>query len=135
MTKQKHNRYYQLRHELSVEHNILLKRQCIVVPTSLQHRILQIAHSQHQGIVKTKAILREKVWWPGISADVESLIKSCHACQVTTPTISKTEPIQITKIPSTPWETVAADLKGPFPNGENLLVYSTTDQGTRSFIS
>ena len=57
-----------------------------------------------------------------MNADVENLIRSCHACQVTKPAKTKAEPIQMTEIPASSWETVAADLKGPFPTGEHLLV-------------
>ena len=39
------------------------------------------------GIVKTKGLLREKVWWAGIDQDLEHLIKSCHSCQVTSQAI------------------------------------------------
>ena len=39
-----------------------------------------IAHySTHQGIKKTKALLREKVWWPTMDHDVEDKIRHCHA--------------------------------------------------------
>ena len=60
LNKFKHHVYFQVRNELSVENNIILKGQSIVIPKLLQHHILSIALSQHQGIVKTKALLREK---------------------------------------------------------------------------
>lgn len=120
--KSKFKRFFQVKQELSVEDGILLKGPCIVIPEALRHQILQTAHSQHQGIVKCKALLREKVLWPGMSTDLEAFIASCPTCQVTTPSTSKPEPIQMTKIPDEPWDTVATDLKGPFPTGEHLLV-------------
>ena len=49
---------------------------------TLQQHILNIAHSSHQGETKTKAILREKVWWIGMSSAVENLVKTCYSCQV-----------------------------------------------------
>ena len=75
--------YFHCRSELSVKGNIVLKDKRIVVPKNLCQWTLAIGHEHHQGIVKTKALLREKVWWPGIDRQIESLIKSCHACQVT----------------------------------------------------
>ena len=122
LNKFKHHVYFQVRNELSVENNTILKGQSIEIPKALQHHILSISHSQHQGIIKTKALLRENVWWSGMNADVENLIISCHACQVTTPAKTKSELIQMTEIPASSWVTVVADLKGPFPTGENLLV-------------
>ena len=47
---------------------------------------------------KTKARLRKKVWWPGLSADTENYIKSCYACQVTTPSTVQCERLKMTEI-------------------------------------
>ncbi|CAB4033208.1 Hypothetical predicted protein [Paramuricea clavata] len=38
----------------------------IAVPRKLQERVVNLAHEGHQGVVKTKSLLREKVWFPGI---------------------------------------------------------------------
>uniref|UniRef100_A0A7M5V7J8 Integrase zinc-binding domain-containing protein n=1 Tax=Clytia hemisphaerica TaxID=252671 RepID=A0A7M5V7J8_9CNID len=66
--------FHQLRHNLSLHEEILLKDHTIVIPSSTRNDILQLAHKQHLGIVKTKSLLREKVWWPGISTDIEKFI-------------------------------------------------------------
>ena len=39
-------------------------------------------HEGHLGIVKTKALLREKVWFPCMEKMVESKIKACLPCQI-----------------------------------------------------
>ena len=70
--------------------------------------------------MKTKALLREKVWWSGIDRQVESLIKSCHAYQVTAQPTVKCEPLCL-KFQS-PWKVIALDLQGPYPTGDYLLV-------------
>ena len=62
--------YRQIQDQLSINNDLLLKCNCIVIPSALHQRVLQLAHSQHQGISKTKALLREKVWWPNINRDV-----------------------------------------------------------------
>lgn len=70
-TKEKNTaRYYTLRTQLSVKDDIIMKDNQIVIPSSLQHRAIEIAHAFHQGINKTIALLREKVWWPGMSKQV-----------------------------------------------------------------
>ena len=102
--------FYRIRHELSAKDNILLKQHRIVKPKALQPQILQIAHQQHQGIAKTKNMLREKVWWPTINQDVENLITTCHTCHVNTPPSSKCQPLQMTVIPAKKWEFLALDL-------------------------
>ncbi|CAG2242713.1 unnamed protein product [Mytilus edulis] len=93
----------------------------IVIPDKLRKQTLQLAHEGHQGIVKTKLRLREKVWWPGIDQDAENLVKSCRACQVVGP-VPKQEPIKRTQLPDGPWQDLCADLMGPFPTGEYVFV-------------
>ena len=58
---------------------VLLKSNQFAIPKVLRKRILDIAHQHHFGIVKTKWLMREKVWWQGMDQDVEHLIKSCHS--------------------------------------------------------
>ena len=93
----------------------------IIIPSKLRKQTLNLAHEGHQGIVKTKARLREKVWWPGIDRDAELLVKSCKPCQLVGP-LPKAEPIKPTPLPNGPWQDLCADLMGPFPSGEYVFV-------------
>jgi len=63
---------------------ILLKGDRIVMPDSLKHRIVSIAHQGHQGIVRTKQLLRQYVWFSGMEKAVEEAIRDCTACQINT---------------------------------------------------
>ena len=109
------------RKELWIKHDIILKGTKLVIPTELRQRILATAHQHHLGIVKTKGLLREKVWWPGIDQEVEKMIKECHACQVTGSSKVNYEPLEATKIPSKNWHTVALDIQGPYPTKDYLI--------------
>ena len=71
--------------------------------------------------MKTKCRLRSKVWWPKVEADAELLRKSCHGCQAVSE-YSPPEPMARAYPPSGPWQDCAADILGPLPSGENLLV-------------
>ena len=82
---------------------------------------LDIAHQHHLGIVKTKGLLREKVWWLCIDQDVEHLIKSCHSCRVTSQENNISVPVTPTEMPENCWDTLAIDLQGPYPTGDYLL--------------
>jgi len=48
------------------------------------NRVIELAHDGHQGIIKTKSLLREKVWFPGIDHLVENVVKHCIPCQAST---------------------------------------------------
>ena len=92
-----------------------------MIPRALQQRILELAHEGNQGIVKTKCRLRSKVWWPIIDADAERLCKICHGCQAVSE-YGPPEPMARAFPPSGPWQDCAADLLGPLPSGESVLV-------------
>ena len=71
-----------MRDELSVtKEGIVLRNRRILIPKALRERIVILAHSGHQGISKTKALIRSRVWFPGIDRSVESLIKHCIECR------------------------------------------------------
>ncbi|KAK3711382.1 hypothetical protein QZH41_003258, partial [Actinostola sp. cb2023] len=117
------NSYQMVKDELSVnaEGNLVLRGTKIVMPDSLQNRSVDIAHEGHQGMVKTKALIREKVWFPFIDTLIEDKINSCLACQSTTKRNIR-EPLQMSKLPDGPWLEISADLFGPLPSGQHLLV-------------
>ena len=80
--------YEKLCGELSVtEGGVLLRGNRIVVPHSLQCTLVDAAHEGHQGIVKTKSLLRAKVWFLGMDSLVDRVVSSCSACA----TVSKDE--------------------------------------------
>jgi transposase InsO family protein len=115
--------FAKVREELTVndDSNIILRGTRIVMPLALRQQAMAIAHEGHQGLVKTKQLLREKTWFPQIDEDVRSLIGNCLACQANGPA-SHPDPLQMSPLPPEPWHTVHMDFCGPFPTGEYLLV-------------
>ena len=98
-----------------------MKRNLLVLPKSLRNRALNLAHQGHLGLSKTKALIREKTWFPYIDTLTEELITSCLPCQlVGLP--KPPAPLQPTQLPPKPWHTVNMDFLGPLPSGEMLLV-------------
>ena len=111
-----------VKHELtlSTTHGIILKGTRIVMPTTLQQRVIDLAHEGHQGIVKTKKLLREKVWFHRMNNMVEKKTTSCGACQIATPRTTR-EPLQMSPLPASPWREVSVDFK-QLSSYEYLLV-------------
>jgi hypothetical protein len=114
---------YKVRGEISVSvsHDILLRGQRIIIPKSLQQCAIDIAHEGHQGIVKTKQLIRTKVWFPGIDRLVEQTVSTCIPCQACTVEKNACEPLKMSKLPNQPWEEISIDFKD-LPTGEHLLV-------------
>ena len=86
---------------------LLLYQSRTVIPLSLRQATLEKIHHGHQGILCCKMHV-STIWWPGISKEMETFIKSCPVCQKTT-TPNK-EPLISTPLPSHPWEHTATDL-------------------------
>lgn len=121
--------YKDIKDELTVTpQNIVLRDSRIVVPESLQQKAIDLAHDTHQGLVKTKALLCEKIWFPGIDQLVKETIDRCIPCQATGQP-NPSEPLQMSDMPQGPWQKVQADFYGPLPSGEYLLV--VTDRYSR----
>ena len=115
--------YLRIQDELAVYRGIVLRHTRIVLPFSLRERAVELAHRGHQGVVKTKSLLREKVWFPGIDAMVEERVKACIPCQATSTHGSEhCTPLKMSHLPDRPWKELSIDFIGPFPTGESLLV-------------
>ncbi|XP_033106609.1 pirin-like [Anneissia japonica] len=108
--------------ELTVSNNgLILKGTKVIIPNELRTRVINLAHEGHQGQVKTKTLLREKVWFPNIDSMVASLCDSCIPC-LSTYDAKPPEPLKMTQLPDSKWSHLAADFYGPLPSGEHLLV-------------
>ena len=113
--------YFKIRAELSLHGNLLLRGCKLVIPHKSQERVLSILHETHEGIFRSKALLREKLWWPGINNDVERLISNCGVCQRLSSPV-RPPPIQTTELPNSAWEKVGIDITGSFQGGQYCLV-------------
>ena len=79
--------YRKIKSELALnEHDrIILRGSRIILPESLRLKAIHIAHEGHQGLVKTKQLLREKVWYPGIDKLAKNVVDTCILCQTNGP--------------------------------------------------
>ena len=103
-----------------VSSQVILCGTRIAVPSKLQECVVNLAHEGHQGVVKTKSLLREKVWFPGFDKMVEKKVQSCCACLVSTPE-SKREPLSMSPLPKAPSSELSMDF-AELPNSEYLLI-------------
>ena len=111
--------YMAVKDELSIIGQIVMSGNRIILPEKLWDHTVKLANGGHQGIVRTKSRLREKVWWPNIDKLVESLIKACYPCQLVARQ-PRPEPVISTQLPEGPWVDIAIDLL-EIPGGNHLL--------------
>ena len=112
-----------MKDELLVYKGTILRGNRKVVPNKLRDRAVEVAHVGHQGIVKTKRLIGEKVWFPGVDKMVKEKVDCCLSCQAATKgNAQRLEPLQMTPLPRDPWKKLSIDFLGPLPSGDYLMV-------------
>ena len=75
--------FYQCKDQLTMDQGCLLWGTRVIIPLSLQARLLQELHySTHLGMVKIKLLARSYVWWPRMDSNIEEIVRSCNECAV-----------------------------------------------------
>ena len=94
---------------LTVDNDLILKGEAIVIPKSMRIEVLTKIHEGHLGIERSKLRAKEAVYWPGMSSQIEDLVTNCSTCQELRQSNQK-EPMIPHEIPQYPWQAVATDL-------------------------
>ena len=68
---------------VNIQYNIILKDNRIILPTIFHSTAVKLAHVGHQGVQKTKALIRRKVFFISMDKAIEDEINNCIACQST----------------------------------------------------
>jgi len=90
---------------LSVNKNLLLIGNRLVIPSNLRLAILEKLHIGHQGITKCRRKATQSVWWPSIYKDIEQMISKCSVCSKHK--VQHPEPLLPSALPEHPWKKVA----------------------------
>jgi transposase InsO family protein len=101
--------YWNYRDQIIEQAGLLFKGNKVIVPRVLRSETLKIIHNAHLGIEKCKRRARDILFWPGMNAEIEDLVKKCQVCQ-DHQVRNMREPLHPLDSPSRPWEIVATDL-------------------------
>ncbi|XP_060114727.1 uncharacterized protein K02A2.6-like, partial [Heteronotia binoei] len=112
--------YKMRREELAAHKGCLLWGSRVVVPPSLQKRVLASLHETHPGMVRMKALARSYVWWPGMDGEIEDWVRRCSACQESRPD-PPSAPATRWETTRKPWSRLHIDFAGPF-QGQIFLI-------------
>ena len=110
--------YWRERSHMSIHEGLLLKGRRLVIPETLRCDILRYLHDGHQGVVKTRQNASSSVWWPGLSRDIDKLVRNCNTCERYRK--ERIEPMKGTQFPDRPWAKVGADFF--YHKGNNYLL-------------
>ena len=113
--------YKSKRDELSAQQGCLLWGTRVIVPPSLQDKVLEELHDTHPGISRMKALARSYVWWPSIDSHIERTVSLCNTCQSlrsSPPTVQ----VHPWIFPARPWSRIHVDFAGPVGGCTYLVV-------------
>ena len=101
----------------------------LVVPKAVRKQVFHLIHDMtggHLGVVRTREQLRQRVYWPGWSRDVDLFVKACEPCarfhRGKAPKKGMLHPMMASSV----WETIGIDLTGPYPRSSNGFKYILT---------
>lgn len=101
--------FYMYRQDLHIVNDVIFKNNSVVVPFSLQSKMLKDVHLSHQGYNKTKNFIKNVIFWPTLYDDLRETILNCQVCQKYKPSNPR-EPLMPHEVPTHPWEKVGVDL-------------------------
>ena len=72
--------YFDLRDELVVQGNLIVKGPRLVVPACMRKELMSVAHATHIGIEGCLRRVRECLFWPMMVSDVKDYVSKCDVC-------------------------------------------------------
>jgi hypothetical protein len=100
---------------------IVLRDERLIIPNSLQNKLIDFAHEGHAGIEATKRALRSRYFFQNMDKLIVTKISQCIHCQAN---VNKTQrsPIIPSKLPKGKFHLCSIDFSSRTPSGEYILV-------------
>ena len=100
--------YWSNAHHLSINNDLLMFDDRLVIPQNMQLDILNKLHAGHLGMTKCKGRAYSSVWWPSITSQIEAMCRKCLTCVLHQD--EKAEPLLALSPPTEIWERIGTDL-------------------------
>ena len=113
--------FYLRRDSLSIYDDCLMFSERLVIPASLQQRVLKQFHVGHPGRSRMKSIVRSYVYWPFIDKHVEDYVARCSRCASAAKNPPKSESLTWPPTKS-PWSRIHLDFAGPLDSRYFLVL-------------
>ena len=102
---------------------LTLHKKRLIVAKDLRTRLINETHSgiitAHPGYGKTRILIRERYFWPGMNTDIKRFVANCHACRRSK--VPRDRPPGLLRplpIPDHPWQHISMDFKSMPPDKE-----------------
>ena len=100
--------YHQFRESLLTVDGVILYKDRLLIPPSLQQEVLSALHAAHQGVTAMNARAEISVFWPGITNQIIEVRAKCEDCNrmaPSQPSAPPTTPID----PTYPFQCICSD--------------------------
>ncbi|XP_037300721.1 uncharacterized protein K02A2.6-like [Manduca sexta] len=124
--------YFNRKDELYEELSCVLWGHRLLIPVKCREKVLRMLHEPHMGIVKSKAMARSYVWWPGLDEEIERMCRSCEICAAQADAPPRQTP-SMWPWPNHPWTRLHLDFMGPIFGKTYLIVVDATSKWTELF--
>ena len=119
--------YYKLKDEFSIQGDLVLRDDRVVVPEAMQSKVISLGHEAHQGITKCKRYIRSFYWFKGMDSMIEEAVRNCETCKLNDKScITRDAPLNPVKLPDQVWQKVGIDCVGPFNIANRDKRYAVT---------
>lgn len=109
--------YFHFRDKLAVSDGLIIRGERLVIPHGVRNQVKSDLHVGHTGIESCLRRARETIYWPGMNAEIKSLIETCEACCVYEKSQPKEplksqpkEPLMSHEVSKRPWQKVGVDI-------------------------
>ena len=107
--------------ELSVQDGCVLWGSRVIIPKKGQQGVLELLHDGHPSISRMKEIARSIVWWPGLTNEIEEMVRNRSQCQQHQKAPPQS-PLHPWEWPDQPWLRLHIDHAGPFLGKQFLIL-------------
>ncbi len=101
--------FWDFRDEMAVYDNVVFRGERVVIPQSMKSEMLNVIHQSHMGIVCSKRLARDVIYWPGMNATIMDMVSKCSICLEMRNKQPK-EPLMPQTVPKCQWSKIASDL-------------------------
>ena len=101
--------FFPYRGRLTLEKELVLKDDAILIPRKMRRDISQLLCSAHLSPKATVERAKTCVFWPNMKHDIEQHVESCEGCQAY-PNAPRKEPLRPHEVPVRPWQKIAIDI-------------------------
>jgi transposase InsO family protein len=124
--------FYNRKDELYEELGCVMWGHRLVIPEMCKERVLRMLHEPHMGIVKSKALARSYVWWPGVDEAVERMCRECAVCAAHADAPPRQAP-SMWPWPDRQWSRIHLDFMGPILGKSYLVVVDAMSKWVEVF--